>query len=156
MMSESLKKKLSLQIDVSADDFKPADKQEQLDLIQFTKNTSYWKDAWRRLKKNKIAMIALCVIILFILFAFVGPLLSPYTYDQQIRGDENMAPCWKHPFGTDLWSRFISPRYDRLEFLDYRYRCLNRIGDGSLTGNSGLPAEFPYYDENCRNYLFCT
>ncbi|HHU73310.1 MAG TPA: ABC transporter permease [Clostridiales bacterium] len=109
-MSESLKKKLSLQIDVSADDFKPADKQEQLDLIQFTKNTSYWKDAWRRLKKNKIAMIALCVIILFILFAFVGPLLSPYTYDQQIRGDENMAPCWKHPFGTDLHGRDLLVR----------------------------------------------
>lgn len=102
--------KLSLQWDVSSEDFLPADKQDQLDLNKFTENTSYWKDAWRRLKKNKIAMVALVVIILFVLFAFIGPYFSPYTYDQQIRGDENMAPCLKHPFGTDLHGRDLLVR----------------------------------------------
>ncbi|MDF2537933.1 MAG: peptide transporter permease [Herbinix sp.] len=103
-------KKLSLQMNLSPEDFAPADTQEQQDLNKLTQNTSYWNDAWRRLKQNKIAMIALFVIILFILFAFVGPLLSPYTYDQQIRGDENMAPNIKHPFGTDLHGRDLLVR----------------------------------------------
>lgn len=103
-------KNLSLQMDLSPELFAPANKQEQNDLIKLTSNTSYWKDAWRRLKQNKIAMVALVVIILFIIFAFVGPFLSPYTYDQQIRGDESMAPCLKHPFGTDLHGRDLLVR----------------------------------------------
>lgn len=103
-------KKLSLQQNFTAEDFLPANKEEQNELIKLTENTSYWKDAWRRLKQNKIAMVALVVIILFILFAFVGPYLSPYTYDQQIRGDESMSPCFKHPFGTDLHGRDLLVR----------------------------------------------
>ncbi len=109
MLSENLKK-LSLQMNLSSADFMPANQQEQDDLIKFTENTSFWKDAWRRLKQNKIAMVALVVIILFILFAFIGPLLSPYTYDQQIRGDESLAPSLKHPFGTDLHGRDLLVR----------------------------------------------
>ena len=100
----------SLHVNIEPNSFLPADKQEQDDLIKLTENTSYWKDAWRRLKQNKIAMVALVVIIAFLLFAFIGPYLSPYTYDQQIRGDENLTPCFKHPFGTDLHGRDLLVR----------------------------------------------
>jgi oligopeptide transport system permease protein len=102
--------KLSLQLDVKADDFAPATKQEQNDLTKLSSNTSYWKDAWRRLKQNKIAMVALVIIIVFILFAIIGPLLSPYSYDQQIRGDENLGPSAKHLFGTDQLGRDLLVR----------------------------------------------
>lgn len=73
-------------------------------------NTSYLKDAWRRLKSNKIAIVSLLVILLFILFSFVGPMISSYSYAEQIRGDENLAPCFKHPFGTDNLGRDILVR----------------------------------------------
>ncbi|MDF2587957.1 MAG: transporter permease subunit [Anaerocolumna sp.] len=102
--------KLSLQLDVKADDFAPATKQEQNDLTKLSVNTSYWKDAWRRLKQNKIAMVALVVIVVFILFAIIGPMLSPYSYDQQIRGDENLGPSAKHLFGTDQLGRDLLVR----------------------------------------------
>ena len=36
-------------------------------------SVSYWKDAWRRLKKNTVAMVALGVVIFLFLFAFAGP-----------------------------------------------------------------------------------
>lgn len=101
---------LSVQMKLSPEDFEPATKQEQEDLNKLTANTSYWKDAWRRLKQNKIAMISLVVIILFIIFAFIGPSLSPYTYDQQIRGHESMPPCLQHPFGTDQLGRDLLAR----------------------------------------------
>ena len=55
-------------------------------------NISYWKDAWRRLKKNVVAMVALGVIVFLFLFAFVGPLLIPYGYDEFNKGAENLYP----------------------------------------------------------------
>jgi oligopeptide transport system permease protein len=102
--------KLSLQTVYKKEDFLPVSEQEQSSLSKLTENTSYWKDALRRLKQNKIAIVAFIVILLFIVFAFVGPALSPYTYDQQIRGDENMTPNMKHPFGTDQLGRDLLVR----------------------------------------------
>lgn len=72
--------------------FEPATSQERENFIQDRKSVSYWKDAWRRLRKNKVAMVAMCIIILIALFAFVGPMVVPYGYDEQIRGAENLDP----------------------------------------------------------------
>lgn len=77
---------------LSASDFEPATREERDDFIQERQSVSYWKDAWRRLKKNVVAMVALGVIIFLILFAFVGPLLIPYGYEQFNRGAENLYP----------------------------------------------------------------
>ncbi len=77
---------------LSEADFAPATKQEQEDFIQERASVSYWKDAWRRLRKNVVAMVALGVIIFLILFAFVGPYLVPYGYDQFNKGAENLHP----------------------------------------------------------------
>ncbi|WP_276628457.1 ABC transporter permease, partial [Terrisporobacter hibernicus] len=102
--------KFSTNLKLSPEDFMPVSKQDQESLITMGENTSYWRDAWRRLKNNKIAMISLIVILLFIIFAFIGPYLSPYTYDQQIRGDENLRPCAEHLFGTDKLGRDLLVR----------------------------------------------
>lgn len=99
-----------MQNKISPEDFTPLGedffKEENLD----TEEIGYWKASWQRLKENKIAMTALVLIILLMIFAFVGPFLSPYTYDQQIRGDEAMWPCLKHPFGTDRLGRDLLVR----------------------------------------------
>lgn len=71
--------------------FDPASSEEKENFIQDRKSVSYWKDAWRRLRKNTVAMIALGIIILLTLFAFVGPMIVPYTYKQQIRGSEALG-----------------------------------------------------------------
>lgn len=78
--------------ELTPEDFEPASQQERDDFIQDRQSVSYWKDAWRRLKKNTVAMIALGVIIFLFLFAFVGPLLVPYGYDQFSTGAENLYP----------------------------------------------------------------
>ena len=103
-------KKFTCDISLSPEDFLPVTKTQQKNLVTMRENTSYWQDAWRRLKENKIAMISLVVIAFFILFAFVGPYFSPYTYDQQIRGSENLTPCLAHPFGTDKLGRDLLVR----------------------------------------------
>ena len=78
--------------DLSPDDFASASRQEKDDFIQDRQSVSYWKDAWRRLKKNVVAMVALGVIVFLFLFAFVGPLLIPYGYDEFNTGAENLYP----------------------------------------------------------------
>ena len=78
--------------DLSPDDFASASRQEKDDFIQDRQSVSYLKDAWRRLIKNVVAMVALGVIVFLFLFAFVGPLLIPYGYDEFNKGAENLYP----------------------------------------------------------------
>lgn len=75
-----------------ADAFEPATETEKESFIQERESVSYLKDAWRRLKKNTVAMVALVIIILLVIFAFVGPQIVPYSYKQQIRGSEALDP----------------------------------------------------------------
>jgi len=67
-------------------------------------SVGYWKDAWRRLKANKVAMGSLVVILLVVLAAIIGPMLSPYEYDQINKGSENLPPN-AHSLGRDLFTR---------------------------------------------------
>lgn len=78
--------------DLNGTAFEPATQAEKEDFIQERKSVSYWKDAWRRLKKNVVAMVALWVIIFLFLFAFVGPYLIPYGYEEFNKGAENLFP----------------------------------------------------------------
>lgn len=82
--------KLSLQLNV--DDFLPASDEERESLTVLRKSVGFWQDGIRRLKKNKIAMVSLVVIILVFIFSFLVPQFYPYSYEQQIRGSENLAP----------------------------------------------------------------
>lgn len=84
------KNKLSLQVNV--EDFLPASDAEKESLTVMRKSVGFWKDGLRRLKKNKIAMVSIVVIILVFIFSFIVPQLYPYSYEQQIRGSENLSP----------------------------------------------------------------
>lgn len=69
------------------------------------KSQSPWRAAFRRLRKNKMAMIGIYVLIFMILFSFVGPFLSPYQ-DAKIRViDANKPPSAAHWLGTDSLGR---------------------------------------------------
>ena len=82
--------KLSLQHNV--DDFLPASDEEKESLTVLRKSVGFWQDGIRRLKKNKIAMVSLVVIVFVFIFSFLVPQFYPYSYEQQIRGSENLAP----------------------------------------------------------------
>jgi oligopeptide transport system permease protein len=79
-------------LQLNPDDFMPATSEEKQAFTPQHKSISYWKDAWRRLRKNYVAMVSLALIVFFFLFAFLGPVFSGYSYDEQIRGSENLAP----------------------------------------------------------------
>jgi oligopeptide transport system permease protein len=85
-----MKKTLSMHLDVS--DFIPAGKEEKQSLVIMRESVSFWKDGIRRFRRNKIAMVSLVVIVLSLIFAFILPGFYPYSYEQQVRGSENLAP----------------------------------------------------------------
>jgi oligopeptide transport system permease protein len=71
---------------------------------------SFASDAWRRFKQNKLAVISLAFLILIILLAVFGPIISPYPYDKQDFNNRNALPSLKHILGTDNFGRDIFSR----------------------------------------------
>lgn len=71
---------------------------------------TYWQDARRRLKQNKLAMLGLYTIILIILLAIFGPVFSPYSYSDQFLDKQGLGPCKEFWFGTDTLGRDLFVR----------------------------------------------
>lgn len=90
--------------------FQPASLEEKKELVKLRESTTYWQDAWRRLKSNKVAMGALYVIIFLTLLAIIGPFIAPYSYSDQLKGQERLLPNAQHWFGTDNLGRDLFVR----------------------------------------------
>lgn len=71
---------------------------------------TYWQDAWRRLKMNKVAMVGLVLLSVFTLMAILGPYMTKYTYNENNLEMLHQLPSSEHWFGTDglgrdIWAR---------------------------------------------------
>ena len=76
----------------------------------YAPSISYWQDAWRRLKQNRVAMASLLFILVLTAFAIVAPMMSSSTHSDVDFGVMNQGPSAEHWFGTDnlgrdLWCR---------------------------------------------------
>ncbi len=67
--------------------------------------TTYWSDAIRRIRRNKPAVVGFWIIIALFIVAIVGPMVSPYTYEDQDLSNTFQSPTLQHPFGTDQLGR---------------------------------------------------
>ncbi|MDR3240349.1 MAG: ABC transporter permease [Clostridiales bacterium] len=99
---------MSLMLNI--EDIAPATEDQKKSRVKMRESTTYWQDALKRFSQNKVAMVSFGIIVLIAIFAFLGPLAAPYTYEQQIRGSERLFPCFAHPFGTDNLGRDILVR----------------------------------------------
>lgn len=77
-------------LELGPEDFAPASKSEKESFIADRKSVSYWADAWRRLRKNTVAIVSLIIVILIALFAFVGPMIVPYGNADFTAGGEDL------------------------------------------------------------------
>lgn len=73
-------------------------------------STTLWQDAWRRFKKNYLAMLGLVVLGLLVFFSFVGPMFSHFNFFTNDLDNLYASPSWIHPFGTDDLGRDIMTR----------------------------------------------
>ena len=76
-----------------------------------------WGDAFKRLRKNRLAMFALVWILLVVLVAVTADLWVPQVLGNPtasdtatMAGNSRLAPSLEHPFGTDTLGRDVLSR----------------------------------------------
>ena len=78
--------------------------------LRHVEYTSFYHDAFVRLKKDKVAMICLVFVVLLALSAVFAPLLAPYDPSYQDTANILAAPSQAHWMGTDEYGRDILSR----------------------------------------------
>ena len=103
--------------------FEFADKDKRLTGETFSSApVGYFKDAWRRFKKNKASLVAGVIIGALVLFALLAPIFSPYTVAYQDDYYKFRTP--KNPIftrlGWDFWDGATEKTLPEYTFYYYR------------------------------------
>jgi len=105
---------------------------------------TYWQDAWIRLRKNKVAMLALCIITFYVVMSIVGPSLVAFDFKGIDEARMDQAPSALHWFGTDtlgrdLWARvWVGARVSlAIGFLAASLNALIGVCVGGVAGHFG-------------------
>lgn len=75
--------------------------------------TSLWQDAWRRLRKNRMAVFCGSLVLLIVLFSIVGPWIAQLFGLDGVAQDRQLLaapPSFAHPMGTDPLGRDMMVR----------------------------------------------
>jgi oligopeptide transport system permease protein len=87
--------------------FSSLDRLEKIESTLETKTIAFWSDVWRRFRINKPALIGIIILIIFVIFAIIGPMMVPYQYDKVNLFSTYERPGSEHWFGTDSLGRDI-------------------------------------------------
>ncbi|MDQ3089232.1 MAG: ABC transporter permease [Acidobacteriota bacterium] len=84
---------------------------------EVVKGTSLWKDAWKRLLKNKLAVFGLIVMVIMVIAVSIGPAIIRWTTGLTAdfippEGEliKSFPPSLQHPMGTDEAGRDLLAR----------------------------------------------
>lgn len=77
---------------------------------ELPEQVTLWQDAWRRLKRNRMAVIGLVIIGIFLATALIALVWTPYETWRQALGPTYQGPSPAHPFGLDDFGRDILSR----------------------------------------------
>lgn len=69
------------------------------------RRASLWRDAWRRLRRNRMAVLGLLVFAGLVVACLGGPWLSPYSHSATDLAYGARPPSLRHWFGTDALGR---------------------------------------------------
>jgi oligopeptide transport system permease protein len=73
-------------------------------------SVSLWQDTWRRMRRNRLALIASAFVLFVVLVAVVAQFWTPYPIWRQGVGPTYQTPTLKHPLGLDQSGRDILSR----------------------------------------------
>ena len=110
-----------------------------------------WRDVFRRLKKDKMAMFGLFIIILLIFLALFADVIAPYGYDDQNLKDRLMAPNSKYLLGTDNFGRDILSRIIYGSRISLQVGFI-AVGISAIVGGA-LGAIAGYYGGKLDNFV---
>ncbi len=79
-------------------------------LEDLEKGSSLGHDAWLRLRKNRLAVVGGLMLIFIALFCLLGPMFSPYGYEEDDILTGAAPPSAKHWMGTDYNGRDLCTR----------------------------------------------
>lgn len=60
---------------------------------------------WRRYRRNRLAVVGLAIVVLFVITGVAAPWLAPHSYTAQNLDAVEQAPSLAHPLGTDRLGR---------------------------------------------------
>ena len=72
--------------------------------------TSLWRDAWRRLLRNRPAVVSLVFIVILVFFALLANFVAPFQFEKQDLDHTEEGPSFLHLFGTDNLGRDLFSR----------------------------------------------
>jgi ABC-type dipeptide/oligopeptide/nickel transport system permease subunit len=75
-----------------------------------SRGSSLWRDAWRRLIRNKLAVAGGLTVVALCLVAIFAPVLAPYPYTKANFGKIYEFPSREFPLGTDQLGRDVLSR----------------------------------------------
>lgn len=122
---------MSFQLDIAK--LQPATAEEKAQQIRMSPSSSFFKDALRRLRKNKLSMTCFWIIIAITLMVIFIPMFWPYSYEQQL--------------GVTA-GQLVDGSYSNLSPFEYGKTELKRIEAGEKV--------FPHFfgtDEAGRDYF---
>src|SRR5690625_2563906 len=73
-------------------------------------STSFWEDAWRRFKQNKLAILGIIVIVFLAVMSITGTMISGHNYSDNSLLDAYQSPSLEHWFGNDNLGRDLFAR----------------------------------------------
>ena len=71
---------------------------------------SLWKDAWRRLRRNRLALAGSLYLLIITLLCILAPILAPYPFETTDLSLGPTAPSPDHWLGTDTLGRDLLSR----------------------------------------------
>jgi oligopeptide transport system permease protein len=78
--------------------------------VELPEHATLGQDAWRRLKRNRLAVIGLVIIGIFFVTALVSFVWTPYPIWRQALGPTYQSATLAHPLGLDDYGRDILSR----------------------------------------------
>ena len=101
-------------VEFNANSFEPIPSEDKSAEFIARPKITYWSDAWRRFKQNKLALISLVILTILVILVVVGPIITEnlhgFTINSQDFTRKNLSPNSVNWMGTDNLGRDLFTR----------------------------------------------